>query len=104
MNDPIAQLADSLAAAGVRYAFGVSGSGPSYQLISALKLHGVRYVPVSHEAVGPVAAGAYGFLTGSPAVAVSIKGPGMANMMGGMCAAYLEGYAPVCVCRTTTTR
>ncbi len=91
MNGDITRLADCLTNAGVRYAFGVSGSGPTYQLIAALKQRGVRYVPVSHEAVGPVAAGAYGFLTGSPAVALSIKGPGFANMLGGMSAAYFEG-------------
>ena len=97
MTDPIAQLAECLVTAGVDCAFGVSGSGSSYQLISALKQRGVRYVPISHEAVGPIAAGAYGLLTGTRAVAVSIKGPGLANMMGGMCAAYLEGYAPICI-------
>ena len=97
MNGDITRLADCLTNAGVRYAFGVSGSGPTYQLIAALKQRGVRYVPVSHEAVGPVAAGAYGFLAGVPAVALSIKGPGLANMLGGMSAAYLEAYAPVCV-------
>ena len=97
MTSEIDRLADCLLSSGVRYAFGVSGSGPSYQLISALKTRGVPYVPVSHEAVGPIAAGAYGFLTGNRAVAVSIKGPGLANMLGGMSAAYLEGYGPVCI-------
>jgi thiamine pyrophosphate-dependent acetolactate synthase large subunit-like protein len=97
MTDDIGQLAGCLVEAGVRVAFGVAGSGASYRLISALKSRGVGYVPVSHEAVGPIAAGAYGWLIGSPAVAISIKGPGMANMMAGMCGAYLEGYAPVCI-------
>jgi acetolactate synthase-1/2/3 large subunit len=97
VSDPIARLADCLVGAGIDRAFGVSGSGPSYQLIGALKARGVAYVPVSHEAVGPIAAGAYGWLTGRRAAAISIKGPGMANMMAGMCSAYLEGYAPVCI-------
>jgi acetolactate synthase-1/2/3 large subunit len=97
MTDRITGLAECLVAAAVDTAFGVSGSGASYQLISALKQRAVRYVPLSHEAVGPVAAGAYALLTGKRAVAVSIKGPGLANMMGGMCAAYLEGYAPICI-------
>jgi acetolactate synthase-1/2/3 large subunit len=97
MADAIARLAECLAAAGIDHAFGVSGSGPSYQLITALKQRGVRYVAVSHEGVAPVAAGAYGLLTGRGAAAISIKGPGVANMMAGMSAAYLEGYAPVCI-------
>ena len=97
MTDDIVTLADCLVASGAGYVFGVTGSGPSYALISALKARGIPYVPVSHEAVGPIAAGAYGFLTGKPAVAVSIKGPGMVNMMSGMAAASLEGYAPVCI-------
>jgi acetolactate synthase-1/2/3 large subunit len=97
MTDDIVRLADCLAASGIGYVFGVTGSGPSYALIAALKARGVPYVPVSHEGVGPIAAGAYGVLTGRPAVAVSIKGPGMANMTAGMAAAALEGYAPICV-------
>ncbi len=97
MADAITQLAESVVDAGVDLAFGVSGSGPSYQFIGALMARGVRYVPVSHEAVAPVAAGAYGWLTGRRAAAISIKGPGFANMMAGMCSAYFEGYAPICI-------
>lgn len=97
MSDAIVRLAAILAEAGVDQAFGVSGSGPSYRLISALKERGAAYVPVSHEAVAPVAAGAYTWLTGKRAAAISIKGPGLANMLAGMSSAYLEGYAPICI-------
>ena len=40
-DDRLAQLADRLAAAGVRHAFGVTGSGASLSLIAALAAHNV---------------------------------------------------------------
>jgi acetolactate synthase-1/2/3 large subunit len=89
-DDRLDQLADRLAAAGVRHAFGVTGSGASLSLIAALAARGVRYLPVSHEAAGAVMAGAATAAGGRPAVSISIKGPGLANALPGIAANAFE--------------
>jgi acetolactate synthase-1/2/3 large subunit len=73
----------------VRVTFGIPGSGASWQLITALEGAGVPFVIASHEAAGAIMAGAYARQSGSLGCAISIKGPGLANMVPGLlCNAY----------------
>ena len=96
-DDRLQELADRLAAAGVRHAFGVTGSGASLSLIAALAARGVRYLPVSHEAAGAMMAGATTAVGGRPAVSISIKGPGLANALPGIAANAFENRPAVSV-------
>jgi thiamine pyrophosphate-dependent acetolactate synthase large subunit-like protein len=80
---------------GGRHAFGVTGGGPSIELIDALISAGVRYVPVGHETTAALMAGAYARQAGRPALAVTIKGPGFINLVPGLlCNAY-EGFPSI---------
>jgi acetolactate synthase-1/2/3 large subunit len=77
---------------GLAKIFGISGSGPSFKLLTALRELGVDYIPVSHEAIGPIAAGVYQYMTGKLCASISIKGPGFANALAGVSAAWFERY------------
>lgn len=88
-DDRLHQLAELLAAQGVRHAFGVTGSGPTLSLIAALERQGVAYHPASHEAAAAMMAGG-ATAAGVPAVCLAIKGPGLANLLPGIAANAFE--------------
>ncbi len=72
------------------HAFGVPGSGQSLELIQALTDHGVAFHSVYHEGAAAIMAGTVGRLSGDTALAIAIKGPGLANMVAGMAACTYE--------------
>ncbi|HUS11680.1 MAG TPA: thiamine pyrophosphate-binding protein, partial [Pyrinomonadaceae bacterium] len=86
----IERLAEALALAGVKNAFGVTGSGPTWKLITQLEGHGVRYFPSGHEGAGAIMAGAAGKAGSRLAISLSIKGPGLANMASGIAFNHFE--------------
>lgn len=91
MNARIVELAGALAEHGVKALFGVPGSGLSLQLITALEQLGVPFYGTAHEGSAAIMAGAFGLRSGSgPGCAVSIRGPGLANMLPGLLANYYE--------------
>lgn len=77
-------LAHALQASGVRHCFGVAGGGISLDLIGELTRLGVAYHPVAHEAAAALAAGGACHDGVTRACALSIKGPGFANMIPAM--------------------
>ncbi len=89
MSD-LQKLADEIADSGIDRIFGIPGSGSSYTLLDALEKRNVDFTIVSHEASAAVMAGAYGRMSGKAGVALSIKGPGLANMLPGLAACRLE--------------
>lgn len=100
---PTARFAAAYAASGPGHAFGVSGSGQSLDLIDGLERGGVRFHPTHFEGSAAIMAGTVGRLSGQAALAVSIKGPGLANMVPGLaacsfeampCIAVAEAYGP----------
>lgn len=97
MNERILHLADVLFQHGVRALFGVAGSGLSWQLITAMEQRGIPYWGVAHEAAGAIMAGAYGRQTGSLGCAISIKGPGLANMFPGIVSNHYEQMATLSI-------
>ncbi len=90
MSEMMKELALLLKEQGVEHAFGVTGSGNSWNLIDHLENNGIKYHPVAHEAAGALMAGAATRMTGKTAVSISIKGPGTTNMLPGIAANYLE--------------
>ncbi len=76
-----------------RYAFGVPGGGPSLQLVDALSRKGTQFITTGHETTAALMAAAATRQTGNPALAITIKGPGFANLAPGLLSNAYEGYA-----------
>ncbi len=83
-SEPVAILARGLRDAGLTHAFGITGSGQSMELIHHLESLGVRYHPVSHESAAAISSGAIWRVGGGLSAAISIKGPGVANLFPGI--------------------
>lgn len=93
----IKELASALREKGVQYAFGVAGGGTSLELITALAESGVNYYPVSHEGAAALMAGACCSDGKTRAVALSIKGPGLVNMVPGITSNYFENRPSITI-------
>ncbi|MBT4486761.1 MAG: thiamine pyrophosphate-binding protein, partial [Rhodospirillaceae bacterium] len=93
----IQTLAKAAADNGPGHAFGVPGSGQSLELIHALEGNGVTFHSVHHEGAAAIMAGTVGRLAGRAAMAIAIKGPGLANMIGGMAACTYENLPMLAV-------
>lgn len=95
MSDSTVELADTLARMGCRSVFGVTGSGPSLRLITELESRGATYYAVAHEAAAGIMAGVVSAATSSPAVGITIKGPGFANLIPGLVLNRFECYPSI---------
>lgn len=97
MNVRIQELAEALVGVGVKALFGVPGSGLSLQLITALERLDVPFYSTCHEGSGAMMAGTFGRQTDSVGCSISIKGPGLANMLSGIVANYYEQLPTVSI-------
>jgi acetolactate synthase-1/2/3 large subunit len=88
----IAKLAEEITAHGVTRLFGVPGSGVTLSLIDALEQRGIAFHLTHFEGAGALMAATVGRLSGRAGVSLSIKGPGLANAVPGIAAAWFEGY------------
>ncbi len=87
-------LVEQMAAWGVRRVYGVVGD-TYLPLMDALDSHStVRFVTVRHEAAAGFMASAEAKLTGRLGVCLATSGPGIANLINGLCDAWADG-APV---------
>src|SRR5438034_7670123 len=86
-------VATALAVAGTQVAFGHPG-GEVVRVIDALERAGIRFVVTHHEETAVFMAMGFGEYTGRPGISVATIGPGAANAVGGVAAAFLE-RAPV---------
>jgi len=84
-------LINDLTSNSIQYAFGITGSGASLQLIANLQRAGIEYYPVGHEAAAAFMAGACCRDSKSRAVAITIKGPGFISLMPGIVSNFYEG-------------
>ena len=95
-------LARSLAAAGVRHLFALSGNHVMPVFDAALDA-GLQLIHVRHEAAAVHMADAWGRLTGEPGIALVTGGPGHANAVGALYTALasesplvlISGHAPL---------
>ena len=90
-------LARQIAARNVSHIFGIPGSGPSLFLLDALEKQGIRFHLTYFEGSAALMAGAIGKLSGRSGVAISIKGPGLTNMLPGLAACSLESFPVVSI-------
>ncbi len=100
MSSPASRLASALSEAGTRVAFGVPGGGPNLDVVGALEAHGVRFVLAHGETAACIMASTYGWLSGSPSVAVVTRGPGAASAVNGAAQATLDRHPLVLVTDT----
>ena len=90
-------LARQIAARNVNHIFGIPGSGPSLFLLDALEKQAIRFHLTHFEGSAALMAGAIGKLSGRSGVAISIKGPGLTNMLPGLAACSLESFPVVSI-------
>ena len=82
-------VARSLAAAGVRHAFGMPG-GEVVTLIDALAEARIRFVLARHETAAAIMGAGAATVTGAPGLLVTTLGPGLANAVNGIADAAQE--------------
>jgi acetolactate synthase-1/2/3 large subunit len=93
----LTKLARQIAACGLKHVFGIPGSGPSLHLLDELEKLDVRFHLTHFEGSAALMAGAFGKLSTHCGVAVSIKGPGLTNMLPGLAACRLDGFPVVSI-------
>lgn len=90
---PSEALVETMAAEGVKYVFGIVGSA----FMDALDLFpdaGIRFIPVAHEQAAAHAADGLARVTGMPQACIAQNGPGAANFVSAITAAYWA-HSPV---------
>lgn len=93
----VARLATEIDGAGARHVFGITGSGSSLALCDHLEQAGIHVVRTQFEGSAAIMAGTVGRITGVPGVALTIKGPGVANLVPGLAVCHFEGFPMVAV-------
>ncbi len=93
----LTDLAKQIADQGIKHVFGIPGSGPSLHLLDELENRGVRFHLTHFEGSAALMAGAFGKLSNQSGVAVSIKGPGLTNMLPGLAACSLDAFPVVSI-------
>ncbi len=90
---PSEALVETMVAEGVTNVFGIVGSA----FMDALDLFpaaGIRFIPVAHEQAAAHAADGYARVTGKPQACIAQNGPGAANFVSAIVAAYWA-HSPV---------
>lgn len=82
-------IADGLARAGCRHAFGMPG-GEVLALLDALRAAGIEFTLVKHENAGGYMAEGSWHATGAPGILLTTLGPGLANAVNSIASAYQE--------------
>jgi thiamine pyrophosphate-dependent acetolactate synthase large subunit-like protein len=91
------RLAEAIAARSTGPVLGVPGSGATLSLLDRLEKLGREFVLTHFECSAAIMAGTIGRLSGRVGVALSIKGPGLTNMVPGLAVAAFEAFPLVAV-------
>ncbi len=97
---PADAIATSLAAAGVRYLFGMPGGGNNLDVIGACEAHDIRFVLAHTETGAAIMASAYGELTDTVGACVVTRGPGAASAVNGAAQAQQDRQPLLVICDT----
>lgn len=92
-----ARLAGEIAEINEGPVFGVPGSGATLSLIDELERKGRDFVLAQFEGAAAMMAGTVGRLSGKAGLCLSIKGPGVTNMMPGLAVASFEAFPLVAI-------
>jgi sulfoacetaldehyde acetyltransferase len=90
---PSEAFVETLVVEGVKYAFGIVGSAYEDPL-DLFPNAGIRFIPVAHEQAATHAADGLARITGKPQICIGQNGPGVANFVSGLVAAYWA-HSPV---------
>jgi sulfoacetaldehyde acetyltransferase len=100
---PSEALVETLAAEGVKNVFGIVGSA----FMDALDIFpdaGIRFIPVAHEQAAAHAADGLARVTGQPQACIAQNGPGAANFVSAIVAAYWAHSPVVAITPETGTK
>jgi acetolactate synthase-1/2/3 large subunit len=86
----ISKLAEQISSSSLEFVFGIPGSGLSLQLLDILEKCKIKFVRTHMEATAPLMAAGAWIATGKPSAAISIRGPGITNMLPGIAACHFE--------------
>ncbi|MCZ7564151.1 MAG: thiamine pyrophosphate-binding protein [Burkholderiales bacterium] len=86
----VEHLIDALAARGVRRVFGVPGGGSSLDVIAAARSRGIDFVLARQETSAAIMGLATARIEGTPGVALTTVGPGLASAANGLACATLD--------------
>jgi len=84
-------LAEALKAYGCKYVFGIVGV-PVIEVGMAIQQAGLTYIGFRNEQAASYAAGACGYLTGTPGVCLVVSGPGVVHGLAGLANAKENGW------------
>jgi len=84
-------IADEFKKQGVEYMFGVVGI-PIIEVAFAAQQAQIKYIGMRNEQAASYAASAIGYLTGKPAVCLTVSGPGLIHALGGMANAQVNKW------------
>ena len=90
-------------ARGLRHFFGLPGGGFPLDIMDAGRRFGVDFVSTSHESSAAIMAAYYGVLKQTAGLALSVRGVGAGNLLGGIINAHFERVPVVAVCETVPT-
>ena len=93
----IDRLAADMAAGGTRFVFAITGSGASLELCDRLEKAGVSIIRTHFEGSAALMAATVARVTGSPSAAITIKGPGVANLLPGLAASFYEALPMIAI-------
>lgn len=85
---------------GVKRVFGIPGL-ETLNLQAALAAEGLEFVPTHHESAAVFMASYSGQLTGIPGVALATRGPGAANLFGGVAEAWIDRQPVIAISADT---
>ena len=84
----------------VRHFFGIPGGGCPLDLMEAGRKLGVDFISVNHESSAAIMAAYYGLMKDTAGLAMTIRGVGAANLVGGAANIHFERAPMVAVCET----
>jgi len=95
-------VAKALYDAGIRFMFGVVGI-PVTRLSATAQQVGIRFISFRNEQAAGYAASAIGYLTGSPAVLLTVSGPGCVHGLAGLSNATVNAWPMIMVSGSTSS-
>lgn len=85
---------------GIKHAFGIPGGGSSLDLIDSIIKENITFHTTHFEGSAAIMAGTIGRISGLAGISISIKGPGLANMIPGLAVCHFENFPLIAICES----